>query len=76
MALGDDRAPGLVAVDHPLNVAAGIRDAAMAGRGRHVAGQVVQIHVQALEEPERPAPRAVEGDGEGRTLDTGQEAAR
>jgi hypothetical protein len=47
----------------------------MTGRGRQIAGQVVQVHVQALEELERPAPHAVEGDGEGRTLDAGQEAA-
>ena len=72
---GDDRAPGLFPVDRPLHVAAGIRDTAMAGRGRHVASQVVQVHVQALEELERPSPRAVEGDGEGRTLAAGQEPA-
>jgi hypothetical protein len=64
---------GLVAADQPLRVVAGIRDAALADRSRHVARQVV--HVQALEELERPAPRAVEGDREGRTLAAGQDAA-
>jgi len=32
MALGDDRASGLFAVDHPWHVAAGIRDAALADK--------------------------------------------
>ena len=75
MALGDDRAPGRVAVDHALHVTAGIGDATMAGGGRHVAGQVVQVDVQTLEELERPASRTVEGDRKGRTLAAGQEAA-
>jgi hypothetical protein len=74
--LGDDRAPGLLAVDHPLHIAAGLGDTAQAGGSREVAGQVVQIHVQAIEELERPAPRAVENRGEGRILQTSQKPAR
>jgi hypothetical protein len=31
MPFGDDRAPGLLAVDHPLNFAAGVDDAAQVG---------------------------------------------
>jgi hypothetical protein len=57
VARGQDRALGLRAIDEPLHVAARVGDAAVAGRGREMAGQVVQIDVQALVELERATAR-------------------
>ena len=67
MGFRNDRAPGSLAVDHPLNIATGGGHATIAGGGGQVASEVVQIHVQAVEELERPATRAVNGRGKRRS---------